>query len=497
MIKISNLVFFLLAGTVALLLLSACGSLVSSGRDAEVPSPEPSEAFPGGSGSVQLVPFASFELPASNLPEVQRPLFHAGKALANQPWVKAPTATDSRDGLGPLYNARTCLGCHINGGRGPLPLNPDQAIFTAILRLSIPGEADLQRGVLPEPVYGDQIQGQSVALSHQLRGKIPTKDPDVNPEAPPEARVYLDWQEKIFEYPDGERRTLRFPQPRIEELGYGPLNPQSLFSLRAAPAIHGMGLVAAIDQGDIDALADPVDRDGDGISGKINRVWDFENGQMAPGRFGWKANRANLRITVAGAFQGDVGITNPVFHGQPCTPSQRRCQNAPNGNDAAGFELPERLLALTVKFVESIGVPIRRSPTEHAEVGREKFYSSGCAGCHHPSFTTRRLASDRAHLGQQLIWPYTDLLLHDMGPDLADGRPDYQASGSEWRTSPLWGVGLSGDVNGVETLLHDGRARNVEEAILWHGGEGEAARNVFAALQKREREALIAFVESL
>lgn len=492
-----NRFFSLIPLTSALLVLSACGSLILLGHGAEVPLRAESEAFPGGDGSVGRSPYASFELPATNLPEIQRPLFHAGKALANQPWVKAPTATDSRDGLGPLYNARTCLGCHINGGRGPLPSNEDQAIFTAILRLSVPGEKDPQRGSLPEPVYGDQIQGQSVALSHQLRGRIPAKQPDANSEAPPEARVYLSWQEKNYEYPDGEVRTLRYPQRRIKELGYGALSSQALFSLRAAPAIHGMGLLEAIGQSDIDALADPFDVDDDGISGKVNQVWNFERGAAVPGRFGWKANRANLRITIAGAFQGDVGITNPVFPSQPCTTSQLRCQRAPSGNGAAGFELPEPLLALTINFVESIGVPTARGQTEQTKLGREKFYSSGCAACHQPTFTTKLMAGERAHLGKQVIWPYTDLLLHDMGAGLADGRPDYEASGSEWRTPPLWGVGLSGLVNGVETLLHDGRARNVEEAILWHGGEGEAAQRVFSALDKHEREALLAFVESL
>ncbi|MFT6288267.1 MAG: CxxC motif-containing protein (DUF1111 family) [Alcanivorax sp.] len=475
------------------IVLAAC----SVEHSAPVPARVVSESFPGGEGSVKYQPFASFELPVSNLPEAQIPFFHAGKALANQPWIKAPAATDSRDGLGPVYNARTCLGCHIKGGRGPLPHTSEQAIFTAILRLSVPGEKDPERGSRPDPVYGDQIQGQSVALSHQLRGRIPPKDPDTNPEPPPEARVYLDWSEKSFEYPDGEVRALRVPQPRIEELGYGHLNSQARFSLRAAPAIHGMGLLAVIDQKDIDSLADPHDLDDNGISGRVNQVWDFERGAAVPGRFGWKANRASLRITTAGAFQSDVGITNPVFSAQPCTASQRRCLRTPNGNDAQGFELPERLLALTVSFVESIGVPVSRDQTEQTLVGRERFFTSGCAACHQPTFTTKALAGDRAHLGNQTIWPYTDLLLHDMGAELADERPDYEASGSEWRTPPLWGVGLSARVNGVKTLLHDGRARNIEEAILWHGGEGDGARRRFAALDKRAREALISFVESL
>ena len=465
-------------------------------QDAQEPalSPVPAEAYPGGAGSVGYTPFVSFAAPAANLPESQRPRFHAGKALANQPWIKAPTATDARDGLGPLYNARSCLGCHVIGGRGPVPEDGERAIFAAILRLSVPGEYDPVRGSRPEPVYGEQIQGRSVALSHQLRGKIAAQDPATDPEAPPEGRVHLAWREQAFAYPDGEVRTLRYPRPHLEEAGYGPLHPSVLVSLRAAPAIHGMGLLEAIDQASIDALADPDDADGDGISGRANRVWDFERGATVPGRFGWKANRASLRITTAAAFQGDVGISNPVFPEQPCTRVQRRCRHTPSGNDADGFELPEQLLALTLEFVRSIGVPRAREQTQY---GRSLFYAAGCTACHQPGFTTSAREGGLAHLGGQQIWPYTDLLLHDMGPELADGRPDYEASGSEWRTAPLWGIGLSARVNGVATLLHDGRARSVEEAILWHGGEGGAARANFAALDRRERDALIAFVESL
>ncbi|MEM1111024.1 MAG: di-heme oxidoredictase family protein [Pseudomonadota bacterium] len=479
------------------LLITFNGAACSRGTGAPAPPRLASEAFPGGEGSVKFKPFASFELPAANLPQAQRPHFHAGKALGNQPWIKAPTATDARDGLGPVYNARTCLACHVNGGRGRVPDSGEQPIFSAIVRLSVPGTYDHELGSQPEPVYGDQIQGQSVALSHQLRGRVPLKDPVTNPEAPPEARVFIDWLEKEFIYPDGEVRLLRYPSTRFEELGYGELQQQTQRSLRAAPAIHGLGLLEAVDQASVDALADPDDKDGDGISGRVNQVWDFEAAATVPGRFGWKANRANLRITTAGAFQGDVGISNPVFPEQPCSNAQRRCRRTPTGNNSEGMELPEPMLALTTNFVRNIGVPRARELTERAALGRNHFHESGCAACHNPSFRTSPQAADFAHLGDQVIWPYTDLLLHDMGHELADGRPDYTASGSEWRTPPLWGLGLSQRVNGVNTLLHDGRARTVEEAVLWHGGEAGASRDAFAALKRVDRDALVAFVESL
>ncbi|MEM8489407.1 MAG: di-heme oxidoredictase family protein [Pseudomonadota bacterium] len=462
-----------------------------------VPLLTPAEALPGGSGSVRFKPFASFELPVTNLPEAQRSFFHAGKALARQPWIKAPTTTDARDGLGPLYNARSCLGCHANGGRGSVPEQSDHPLFSAVLRLSVPGGDALILGSTPDPVYGDQFQTQSIALSHQLRGRIPGRDPKTDPEAPPEAQLFVDWIAKPYVYPDGEARSLRYPKLRIEDLGYGELHTDARTSLRVAPPMHGLGLLEAVDQRSIDALADPHDRDGDGISGRVNRVWDFETQRTVPGRFGWKANRASLRITTAAAFQADVGISNPSFPSQPCTDYQRRCRRAPTGNNADGYELPDELLDLTLGFVKNIGVPKARALDSQSTRGRQYFYQSGCAGCHQPSLTTAALYGKESHLGTQQIWPYTDLLLHDMGSELADQRGDYLATGREWRTPPLWGLGLGKKVNGVTTLLHDGRARNIEEAVLWHGGEGRPSRDAFTALSKPNRDALIAFVRSL
>ncbi|MEM0953939.1 MAG: di-heme oxidoredictase family protein [Pseudomonadota bacterium] len=454
------------------------------------------EMLPGGEGSVKFRPFASYELPAANLPVSARPKFHAGKALANQAWIKAPTITDARDGLGPLYNARTCLACHVNGGRGQLPDNPDQPLFSGVLRLSLPGR-DSIRGAVPDPVYGEQLQVQSVALSHQFRGRIRRVTALNNPEPPPEAQVYIDWQEHVFEYPDGQHKTLRRPRPRIDELGYGPLPAELQISLRAAPAIHGMGLIEAIPQAAIDALADAHDEDDDGISGRVNRVWDPALGHSAPGRFGWKANRSSLRVTVAAAFQGDVGISNPLFAAQPCTAAQSRCRRQVSGAGTDGFELPEGLLDLTTEFVRNIGVPVARPALAQEDSGRQYFYEVGCVACHHPSFQTGAQAGDRKHLGNQRIWPYSDLLLHDMGEGLADGRPDYEANGREWRTPPLWGIGLSKSVNGTLQFLHDGRAKDLEEAILWHAGEATAAQQAFVMLDVSARQELLRFLESL
>ena len=463
----------------------------------QVPLMNPAELKPAGDATVSYKPFPSFMLPVANMPEGARPAFHAGKALARQPWIKAPTATDARDGLGPLYNARTCLSCHIKGGRGSLPVNGDASLFAAFVRVSIPGE-DKINGVVPEPTYGTQIQAQSVSLSHQLRSVIKQKDPADDKEAPPEAQVYLQWDTSEFTYPDGLVRELRRPTLRFENLGYGALHPEALFSLRAAPAIHGVGLLEKVAQRDINERADPSDEDGDGVSGRVNRVWDFEQNKTVPGRFGWKANRASVKITTASAFNGDVGITNPLFPQQPCSELQPRCMKTPTGNGSEGVELPAHLLQLVVDFTRNLGVPKRRGTLGSTEKGRTLFYQGGCSSCHTPSYVTSSAGSGaNQHLANQLIWPYTDLLLHDMGEDLADHRPDYEASGAEWRTPPLWGLGLSAKVNGSSFLLHDGRARNIEEAILWHGGEALSAKEWFIRLTQPRREALLGYIESL
>ncbi len=473
-----------------------CFASVNNSTLDSAPEIKASERKPGGNTTVSIKPFASLMLPASNIAIDKRPNFHAGKALAHQPWIKAPATTDARDGLGPIYNTRTCLVCHANGGRGHMPIDNQQLLFTNFLRLSIPG-FDPVHGVIPEPMYGDQLQSQSVALSHQLREHLGS-DASNKKEVPPEGFVYINWTEQVFIYPDGESVNLRQPEIEVRNLGYGDMHPDVLMGIRNAPPIHGMGLLELIKQSDIDKNADPEDADQDGISGRVNMAWDFESNQPAPGRFGLKANRASLRIVVASALQGDMGITSSVFPAQPCTEKQTLCNASIHGNDKeTGVEISDKLLELMVNFNMNIGVPERRKP-DHPMVlqGRELFYQARCQTCHTPSFTTRN-SVEFPHLSQQKIWPYTDLLLHDMGEGLADGRSDYLATGSEWRTAPLWSVGLSRAVNGSNNLLHDGRARSIEEAIIWHGGEAENSKQFFVNLNKQQRLALMAFVRSL
>lgn len=454
--------------------------------------------YPGGNATVSISPFASSMSPATSLPREKLPAFHAGKALANQPWIKAPTTTTARDGLGPLYNARTCLACHINGGRGLLPTN-DNILAASVLRLSISGtDVDAQAGITAHPVYGDQMQVRSVALADQLALTPEQVGAGAEEEAPAEAKVYLHWLESDFIYPDGASVTLREPKPLIQSLGYGALGNNVALSLRNAPAIHGVGLIELIPDASIESLEDPEDRDGDGISGRQNLVWNRSESRTAPGRFGWKANLPDLAHTVAAAFAKDLGISNPLFPESQCTLSQVRCRQMASGADGdEGVELSSDLLQLVADFTANLGVPEAR-PLDEAlhKRGAHLFESVGCAACHHPTYLTGQSRS-YPHLSDQEIWPYSDFLLHDMGAALADERDDYLANGREWRTPPLWSIGLAQSINGAPNFLHDGRARSVEEAILWHDGEAAASREQFADLPSVQRETLILFVKSL
>ena len=486
-----------------------CADLRWSAGPFVVPPVSDTERYPGGRATVSISPFASMEKVVPNLPESEKPHFYSGRALARQPWVKAPTITDARDGLGPIYNARGCLACHIKGGKSLLPTRPDAPLFGPLVRMSVVLDdasamqtaAQSMDGVIPDPVYGDQLQTQSIALLHQLHKATPLEIAETG-DVPPEAYAYLDWETSSYTYPDGHVVELRKPLLNLKHAAYGDFDPNTRFSLRNAPAIHGMGLLERIPQQALAALADPDDLNGDGISGRQNQVWDSRTQSFQPGRFGHKANRPNLDMIVGSAFATDIGISNPMFPNQPCSPQQALCNAQRNGNNRQGFELPDNLLRLVTNFNRNLGVPIRRDmDNSDVKAGRSLFYQAGCHQCHQPSFVTEdRVAGidePQSHLGGQTIWPYTDLLLHDMGPALADGRPDFAASGSEWRTPPLWGAGLLQQVNGAAAYLHDGRARTLEEAILWHGGEAAAAQGRFVNLPQQQRQQLLKFVGSL
>jgi CxxC motif-containing protein (DUF1111 family) len=299
----------------------------------------------------------------------------------------------------------------------------------------------------------------------------------------------------------GETVTLRKPTYTVDGLGYGPMADDVMLSPRVAPPMIGMGLLEQIHPGDILANADPDDADGDGISGKPSMVRDAATGEIALGRFGWKASTPSVRAQSADAFAGDIGISTPdvTSHYGDCTTAQAACRDAPSGvQERLGpVEAPDPVLDLVAFYSRNLAVPVRRDVDDQEVLaGKAMFYGFGCADCHRPKYVTRRDAPQPEHRFQ-LIWPYSDLLLHDMGEGLADNAPVGDASGSEWRTQPLWGIGLTETVNGHTFFLHDGRARNLIEAILWHGGEAGPAKDAVVAATPEERQALVRFLESL
>ena len=426
----------------------------------------------GGETTAFSVGTNAFELSARNLPNDIRRIFEVGDSFFNQNWVTAPASTEARDGLGPTHNALSCSSCHSHDGRGKPPDHPDDPERGLLLRLSVPGA----NGPVDEPRYGGQLQDRSILG------------------VPVEGRIVIDYVEMPGVYPDGASFSLRQPVYGIEDLAFGPLHPDVMVSPRVAPATIGIGLLEAIPEAHILAMSDSEDANEDGISGRPNYVRDVQTGELALGRFGWKANQPSVNQQVVGAFLGDIGITSSLFPNENCPAGQEACVQAPNGGEP---ELPdERLKKITI-YTQTLAVPAMRNiENEEVEQGARLFVQTQCALCHTPRYETGD-THPLEPLRNQVIFPYTDLLLHDMGNGLADHRPDGQASGTEWRTPPLWGIGLVETVNGHTMFLHDGRARSMEEAILWHGGEAEESRGKFMNLTKDERNALIRFLESI
>ncbi len=452
--------------------------------------PQRFEDLPAGAATVRARTDAdAFSLPSGNLSFEQELDFRVGNGLFRKIWVSSPSSTLASDGLGPLYNARSCQRCHIKDGRGHTPNGPDDNAISMFLRVSIPGgaedgyaEIEEYIATRPEPNYGGQMQ--DLAL----------------PGHPAEYRLDITYEDIPVTPTGGETVTLRSPTYQAADLGYGPLHADTMLSPRVAPQMIGLGLLEAIPVVDLLANSDPDDADEDGISGRPNIVWSVEYGAPMMGRFGHKAGMPTIMEQSSAAFAGDIGISSPLYpagHGD-CTEAQRDCVAAPHGDgDVREFEIDQVGMDLVAFYSRNLGVPARRDVDDPQVLrGKQVFHDTGCASCHTPAFVTHRL-EDRPEHSFQLIWPYTDLLLHDMGDGLADNRPEARATGREWRTPPLWGIGLTEQVSGHTQFLHDGRARSLLEAILWHGGEAQAARNTVVSMPKPDRDALIRFLESL
>jgi CxxC motif-containing protein (DUF1111 family) len=447
---------------------------------------DPDEELPGGDTTVFATGKNAFSFAAANLDEEGRTRFAIGNSFFRRNWVEAPSSTAARDGLGPHFIARSCGGCHDQGGRGAPPVakpgQPGEQPVALLIRLSIPGEGP-HGAPNPDPVYGDQLNNSAV------QG------------VKPEGKVSIAYKPIHGRFADGESYTLRAPTYRITNLGYGPLPDNVMIGPRIAAQLIGLGLIEAIPESEILANARAQAARADAIKGVPNRAWDEFAQRMVIGRFDWKANSGSLAHQTAAAFRGDIGITSTHFPDETCTPKQADCLAAPHGNKPGKPEIDDETLRNVIFYQSMLAPPARRNFDDpQVRKGQALFTQAQCAVCHRPRYTTgmpQPPAEPSEALAHQKIHPYTDLLLHDMGPALADGRPDFGASGQQWKTPPLWGIGLIPDVNGHSNLLHDGRARNVSEAILWHGGEAETAKRRFIAMSRDERKALVKFVESL
>lgn len=430
---------------------------------------------PGSSADPLSAPAAAAvagSLSAVPLDAAQRQQFEKGSAEFDTRWVPLFNIGGSW-GRGPTSNAEACSDCHAGHGRGRAPQAGDERFTSMLLRLSVAG-TDSRGAPLPHPAYGLQLQEQGVL------GKVP-----------PEGRAVISWQDFEVRFADGESVTLRRPRVGIEDPGFGPPG-DILVSARVAPPVFGLGLLEAVSEETLTQVALAQQRIGYG--GRLNRVWDEQAQTHRPGRFGWKATQPTIMQQAAAAFLADIGVTTPLYPEQNCPLPQVACRAQPA---PSGPEQNQPAFDALVFHLRALSAPARRHPDDPTVIrGEALFERAHCAVCHLPELRTGDYPP-LPQIANRVIRPYTDLLLHDMGEGLADARPEFQAGGRDWRTPPLWGLGLSGTVNGNTTLLHDGRARNVTEAILWHGGEAGAAREAYRQLSRSDREALTAFLDSL
>lgn len=395
-------------------------------------------------------------------------LHEIGDIQFEQTFVSAPAPINP--GLGPVFNSVSCTSCHIGDGRGKAPAAGEQ-LLSMLLRISIPG-VDAHGGPATVPGFGGQLQQRSIFGVE------------------PEAGVSITWVETTTTLADGSSVSLRAPSYAFPS-AYLALPADMMWSARVAPPVFGLGLLEAIDESSIRAQADEMDADGNGVSGRVNEVWDIVHERMTLGRFGWKAEQPTLLQQSAAAYNEDMGITNPLF---PLESAHGQVQDDGRNDDV---ELTDSLLHAVAFYVRTLAVPARRRTDDPTvQLGATIFNDAGCAACHVPQQQTR-VDVAFAPVSNQRIFPYTDLLLHDMGEGLADHRPSYRADGREWRTPPLWGIGLTQAVNGHQNFLHDGRARSLLEAILWHGGEAQRSNDAVRNMSTTERAALLTFLSSL
>lgn len=419
----------------------------------------------------------AYAQPLPVLPEADRLTFFKGRNLVRQSWVIPPSENPNIAGLGPLYNRISCIACHPGNGRGFAPNTANEPMRSMLVRLSLPG-SNAQSGPLPHPAYGDQLNEHGA------------------PGVAGEGRAQVTYTEKFVLLSAGEKVALRTPTLSFVDLAYGELPANIMTSARIAPGLYGLGLLEAVPDAVI--VAQTLIQKPTGIKGRVNQVWDIAQGKTVVGRFGWKANMPNLRQQIAGAFVGDMGITSQLFPTENCTPVQTACAKS---TSVGSPELSAEQLNQTEFYHLALAAPLSRQAADAntravLKHGADLFVKAQCSACHVQELKTGEFPR-LPILSNRTIHPYTDMLLHDMGESLADHRPDYLATGQEWRTPPLWGIGLAKKVEPNAGFMHDGRARNIIEAILWHGGEAAKSASIVKTMPSNDRAALLSFIDSL
>ena len=454
-------------------LISLSSATLVAGAALTLAAEAPITAQSGGAFTVAEESALAYSLPGRALDTAQLERFAYGRQEFHQRWVVL-AVIGGKWGRGPTSNGEICIDCHAGNGRGRAPESAKEALVSMVVRLSIPGKNE-QGGPLPHPSYGDQLQNQGEL------GRVF-----------PEGDAFIAWSEHEERLADGSRVTLRTPRLAFTNLSFGAIGTDVMTSPRIAPPVFGAGLLDAVAE---DTLIETARRQKEsGFDGKPNYVWDAEKQTTAIGRFGWKANQPSLKQQNASAFLNDMGVTTSLFKHENCPDVQVACRKRPTGMVP---EQPDRAFNDLLFYTRTLGVPMRRRAEDPIALHGEKLFTQlQCAVCHTPEMKTGEYPA-LPQLAHQIIHAYTDLLLHDMGEGLADGRPDFLAGPRDWRTPPLWGIGLNAKVNGNTSLLHDGRARNLTEAILWHGGEAERSRETFREMLPADREALLAFLNSL
>ena len=465
---------------------------------------DPQEIKQGGDTGISIASSESYSKPSSNITASRKGSFFIGNAFFRQPWVIAPASTDSRDGLGALFNVAACQSCHVKDGRGHAPMNADDDADSLLIRLAMPATTDEQRQQLKDsliekvahPMYGGQLQDRGI------QG------------VPAEARIAVQWTDKPVTFADGHVETLRAPTFNLTNPGYGAFDEELMVSPRVALPMIGLGLLEQIPDADIKKQAASNHKNNNDIKGKFNWVMDPQTGKVALGRFGWKAGQTKLITQNQSAFNEDMGLTSNIRPNESCMPTQIVCIKATTGADEQGNgKPPVEVNDEVAKFVEfytrNLAVPHRRNADDKLVLaGKKRFYDMGCQSCHTPRYQLPKTADDHIEQHGQVIYPYTDMLLHDMGDDLADRtiagklppknlQVEFLANSYEWRTPALWGVGLAQTVDPQATFLHDGRARTLMEAVLWHGGEAKKQQQKVLTLDKQGRAELNAFLQSL